>query len=173
MGANTLRSDNPEMRGTNGSLPEDRIRSIITRSGTVNSEGKKLFQHGPRPVVFTSEENMNTVQDNLKDKARVISLPVCPHGLSLDAALDYFAENGIKSVLIEGGAKLNYSVLAQGLVDEVLLTVMPFISGDTGRPSFADGPESLGDPFLEFELLSCETVSTGEVFLHFLNRKKN
>ncbi len=167
MGANTLRLENPEMRGTNGILPPDRIRSIISQGGSIPMEGKKLFKHGPKPVVFTSKDNFFAVQDKLKGEAQVISLPQGPYGLSLQAAIDFLAEKGVESLLIEGGAQLNYSALAQGLVDEILLTIMPFISGEQNGPAIADGPKYLGNPFLELELLSCESVSTGEVFLHY------
>ena len=171
MGANTLRLENPEMRGTNGTLPPDRIRSIISQSGSIPIEGKKLFNHGPKPLVFTSKENIFAVQGKLKKKAQVVSLPEGPYGLSLQAAIDFLTEKGVESLLIEGGAQLNYSALAQGLVDEILLTIMPFISGEHNGPSFADGPKYLGDPFLEFELLSCEPVSTGELFLHYRTKR--
>ena len=171
MGANTLRTENPEMRGTNGSLRPDRIRSVISRSGVIPVEGKKLFMHGPKPVVFTSADNTAVVRKKIKDKARVVALPESPKGLSLEAALDFFKENQVESLLIEGGARLNYSALAQGVVDEIFLTIMPFVSGDRNASAFAEGPESLGDPFLEFELISCEPVSTGELFLHYRNKK--
>ena len=171
MGANTLRVEDPEMRGTNGTLPPDRIRSIISQSGSIPIEDKKLFKHGPKPLVFTAKDNIFAAQGKLKKKAQVISLPEGPHGLSLQAAVGFLSEKGVESLLIEGGANLNYSALAQDIVDEILLTIMPFISGDQKAPAFADGPKCLGDPFLEFELLSSEQVSTGELFLHY--RKKN
>jgi riboflavin biosynthesis pyrimidine reductase len=171
MGANTLRLENPEMRGTNGILPSDRIRSVISQSGSIPIEGKKLFRHGPKPVVFTAKDKTLAVLGKLKGKAQVISLPEGPNGLSLQAAINFLAEKGVESVLIEGGAKLNYSALAQGLVDEIMLTIMPFISGKHDGPAFVDGPRYLGDPFLEFELLSCETVSTGELFLHYSSKE--
>jgi riboflavin biosynthesis pyrimidine reductase len=155
MGANTLRVEDPEMRGTDGTLPSDRVRSIISESGSVPLEGKKLFTHGPMPFVFTSEENVFALQGRLKDRARVISLPKGARGLSLEAAIDYLAGEGVESLLIEGGAKLNYSALAQGIVDEIMLTVIPFISGDHNGSAFADGAGSLGEPFLELELLAC------------------
>jgi riboflavin biosynthesis pyrimidine reductase len=171
MGANTLRIEDPEMRGTNGTLPPGRIRAIISQSGSIPIVGKKLFQHGPKPVVFTSRENIFAVQGKIKGKAQVASLPQGSYGLSLHAVIDFLAEKGVESLLIEGGAKLNYSALAQGLVDEIMLTIIPFISGDHNSPAFADGLKCLGDPFLEFELLSCEPVSTGELFLHYRNKK--
>ncbi len=167
MGANTLRIENPEMRGTNSTLAPDRIRAIISRSGLIPVTDKKLFNHGPKPVVFTAEDNIFRLQGKLKGKAQVVSLPEGPHGLSLQAALDFFADRGVESVLIEGGSQLNYAALAEGVVDEILLTIMPFVSGEHGTSAFADGPKHLGDPFLELELLSSEPVLSGELFLHY------
>lgn len=167
MGANTLRTENPEMRGTNGTLSPDRIRSIISCSGAIPIKDKKLFNHGPMPVVFTTQHNIFALQGKLKDKANVVPLPEGTHGLSIRAALDFFADRGVESVLIEGGAQLNYAALAEGVVDEILLTTIPFVSGEHGAPAFADGPKHLGTPFMELELLSCEPLSTGELFLHY------
>ena len=171
MGANTLRTENPEMRGTNGTLSAERIRAVISRSGLIPVENKKLFDQGPKPVLFTAGDSMFDLQGRLKGKARVVPLPEGKHGLSIRAALDFFADRGMESVLIEGGAQLNYAALAEGVVDEIMLTVMPFISGRHGAAAFADGPKHLGDPFLQLELLSCEQVSTGELFLQYHVRK--
>jgi len=171
MGANTLRVENPEMRGTNGVLSQDRIRAVVSRSGLIPAADKKLFSNGPSPVVFTAEDNLAALRNKLKGKAQVVCLPEGPHGLSLQAALDFFAGRGVRSVLIEGGAQLNYTALAQGVVDEILLTIMPFVSGERGASTFADGPKFLGAPFLELELLSSEPVSTGELFLQYRIKK--
>ena len=122
-------------------------------------------------MVFTAEDKLPALRDKLQGMADVVSLPAGPHGLMLKAALDYLAGKGVGSVLIEGGARLNFSVLAQGLADEILLTVMPSVSGDRKIPAFADGPHQLGDPFLELELLSCERAASGEIFLHYHIRK--
>jgi 2,5-diamino-6-(ribosylamino)-4(3H)-pyrimidinone 5'-phosphate reductase len=171
MGANTLRIENPEMRGTNGTLSLDRIRAIISLSGLIPVTDKKLYNHGPKPVVFTSKDSIFALQGKLKGKAQVVSLPEGPHGLSLQAALDFFADRGVESVLIEGGSQLNYAALAEGVVDEILLTIMPFVSGEHESTAFVEGPKYLGDPFLELELLSSEPVSTGELFLHYRVKK--
>lgn len=173
MGANTLRTEDPEMRGTNGALDPERTRAIISRSGSIPGTEKKLFNHGPRPVVFTSEGNLFSLKAKLAERAEVVPLPAGPHGLSLQAALDFFAGRGVESVLIEGGAQLNYAALAEGLVDEILLTVMPFVSGQHGATAFAEGPQHLGKPFLELDLLSSQAVSTGEVFLHYRVKGKD
>ena len=107
----------------------------------------------------------------MQGKGVTVGLPKRAEGLSLQSAVNFLAEKGVREVLIEGGSKLNYSALAQGIVDEILLTVMPFVSGDSGAPAFADGPESLGEPFMKFELISCDPVSSGELFLHYRSSK--
>jgi len=172
LGANTLRTGDPEMRETGGRLRPDRVRAVISGSATVPIEGKKLFRHGPKPIVFTAADKKAVLQEKLREVAAVVALPQGIDGLSLPAALDFFKKRGVRSLLIEGGGRLNYSALAQGVVDEILLTITPFISGDHKAPSFADGPKFLGKPFLELELLSCEHVSTGEVFLHYRSKRK-
>jgi len=171
MGANTLRLDNPEMRGTNSMLHPDRIRAVISQSASVPTADKKLFTQGPRPLVFTSEEKTPVLRDRLHGIADVVPLPAGQSGLSLKAAVNFLAGKGVKSVLVEGGARLNYNVLAEGLADEILLTLMPAVSGDRKAASFADGPNQLGDPFLGLKLLRCEAVTTGEIFLHYSTRK--
>lgn len=167
MGANTLRSENPEMRATDGVLRPERLRAVITRSGDIPVEGKKLFSSGPKPVIFTGEKTLLRLKRNLQEKGRVVALPETANGLSLQSACEFFAGMKVDSLLLEGGAQLNYSALAAGLVDEIFLTVLPDISGDRNSPSFADGPGPLGDPFLGLELVSTRPVSTGEIFLHY------
>lgn len=173
MGANTLRKENPEMRGTKGSLDPGRIRAIISQSGNIPVTGKKLFMHDPSPVIFTANENVSVLRDKLQENAVVVGLPAGKHGLSMQAALDFFRGREVESVLIEGGAHLNYAVLADGVVDEIMLTIMPFVSGEQDGASFAEGPKYLGNPFLDLELLSSEPVSTGELFLHYHVKKVN
>jgi 2,5-diamino-6-(ribosylamino)-4(3H)-pyrimidinone 5'-phosphate reductase len=98
-------------------------------------------------------------------------LPEGTHGLSIDAAISDLGRMGAKTVLIEGGAKLNYSALSEGVVDEILLTIAPKLSGEEGAASLADGPERLGKPFLPLELLDCRPASTGEIFLRYKVKK--
>lgn len=171
MGANTLRLADPEMRCSHNALPPERIRAIISGSGLIPDTGKKLFSDGPQPVIFTAADNVARLHDKFTDRAQVVPLPAGPYGLSLKAALDFLAAREVESVLLEGGARLNYNALAEGVVDEILLTVMPFISGKHGAPTLADGPEYLADPLLGLELLTCEKVPGGELFLHYRVRQ--
>lgn len=168
LGAETLRRDDPEMRGPGGCLLPGRIRGIITRSGDIPVAGKKIFAQGPPPLIFTGDGAAPGLRRKLGGLARIVVLPVESGGeLSLAAALAHLAELGAHSVLVEGGGGLNYACLRQGVVDEILLTLTPKISGDQGGASLCGGPAPLGDPFLPLILVSSQTAETGELFLKY------
>ncbi len=167
IGAGTLRSDGPEMRGTDGCIPKGRIRSVITESGNISIEGKRLFCCGPPPVIFTGMGREFSLCSRLGDKARVIGLPTGPCGLSVRAAVSELAGMGARTILVEGGARLNYAALKEGVVDEIMLTLSPRILGQSSMPAMAEGPVPLGSPFIDLKLLGFKEASTGELFLRY------
>jgi riboflavin biosynthesis pyrimidine reductase len=171
MGASTLRDGEPEMRTIAGKIPEKRIRAFITRSGVLPGETKKIFTTGPKPVIFTAQKVAAQLQDTLGDRADIIVLPSGPWGLSMQAAVEYFADQDVEFLLIEGGGKLNYAALHEGVVDEVFLTISPFISGDGAAASLVNGPGPLGNPFIKLDMLSCRPAETGELFVRYRVRR--
>jgi len=167
LGAGTLREGDAQMRGPGGHILEDRIRAVVTASGDIPVERRGLFRLGPPPVIFTGPEKVAQIRDRVAGRGRVVPLPPGPRGLSIRSAVARFAGWGARRILIEGGAGLNYAALADGVVDEVVLTLAPKISGQAGAPTLADGPGPLGAPFISLELLRCETAATGELFLRY------
>lgn len=167
MGAETLRQGDPEMRGPDGVLSNTRLRAIISASGNIPCSDRKIFSQGPAPVVYTSLAAKDRLARELGDRAIVVGLPPSDNGLSLTAGLADLAARGAGSLLIEGGGRLNYACLAQGLVDEIFLTITPHLSGDTAGPLFVRGGGPLGDPMLSLALLACRPEATGEIFLHY------
>ena len=172
IGAGTLRDGDPELRGSGGVLAGDRIRAVISASGTLPIHNKKLFQDGPPPLLFTGAKQAAILRDQIGTRAQVVVLPAGPGGLSLIAAIDTLRKMGADSVLIEGGAKLNYAFLKERIVDEILLTIAPKLSGDLQAASVADGPDPLGDPFLELEMVDCQCMDNGELFLTYRLRRE-
>lgn len=166
MGSATLRHADPEMRGADENRPL-RLRAFITLSGNIPGQGKKVFVRGPAPLIFTGQERQADLALRLAGKAEVFPLPAGPGGLSLAAAIAELQSRGARSVLIEGGATLNYSALRQRVVDELMVTVTPRLSGDEHAATLADGPAALGSPLLSLALLSCRPQPTGEIFAHY------
>ncbi|HCC55412.1 MAG TPA: hypothetical protein DEQ20_10910 [Desulfobulbaceae bacterium] len=168
LGAETLRQGDPEMRGPEGLLLPQRIRAFITQSGDLPLAGRRIFQQGPPPLIFTGAAAAAGLRSRFGTLAQIVTLPLdSAGGLSLAAALAHLEKFGAVSVLVEGGGRLNYACLRQGVVDEILLTLTPKISGDQGAASLCAGPVPLGEPFMSLALVSCEVAETGEVFLKY------
>jgi riboflavin biosynthesis pyrimidine reductase len=73
----------------------------------------------------------------------------------------------IRTVLLEGGAKINGAFLKAGVVDEISLLLAPAIDGSTGSPAiFEAGENGLGRAG-RLELLSAEPVAAGAVHLRY------
>ena len=79
--------------------------------------------------------------------------------LDLDAALRLLATRGINEVQTEAGATLCGSLLQAGLVDELLLYVVPVLLGARGKPLFGgwDAPTMAE----RFDLQLIETRQVG------------
>jgi diaminohydroxyphosphoribosylaminopyrimidine deaminase/5-amino-6-(5-phosphoribosylamino)uracil reductase len=68
--------------------------------------------------------------------ARVAALPATQDRVDLAAALDYLAGQGVNEVLLEAGPTLAGAVLAQGLIDELIVYLAPHLMGDGARGLF-------------------------------------
>jgi riboflavin biosynthesis pyrimidine reductase len=167
IGAGTLRSADPEMRGPGGVLPQKRIRCIVTASGKIPVAGKKLFQHRPPPVVFAPDLFADELRELVRDHGEVVGLAASDTGISLRSVLQFLKGRGVGSVLIEGGGGLNYAALAEQVVDEIFLTLMPAVSGQQDGVLFCHGKTSLPSFAGKLHLVSCRAERTGEVFLHY------
>ena len=93
---------------------------------------------------------------------RIFNLPADPDGrLSLEALLSSLAENGINSLMVEGGAEVIASFLRQQLVNQVVLTIAPcFVGGLTALDApLADDFPRLAD--MQVELLGEDLIVWG------------
>ena len=168
MGAGTLRQSDPEMRLAGGRLPAERLRCLVSRSGQLPIDGKKLFQSGPRPLLFTDRARHDELATRLAGRAEVIGISRLEgEQLALAEIVADLAGRGVGWLLLEGGGRLNYSAIAQGVVDELLVTLTPRLSGDFQAAGLLDGPRPLGSPFLGLTLTGCEQASSGELFLRY------
>jgi riboflavin biosynthesis pyrimidine reductase len=78
------------------------------------------------------------------------------------------SDHGVRSILCEGGPRLNASLLAEDLVDELFLTVAPKLVGGTPEITIAAGSQ-LPAPF-ELELLSCHETADS-LYLRYRRRR--
>ena len=70
-----------------------------------------------------------------------------------------------KNIYCDGGAEVIHELLQQGLIDEMIISIVPVLLGD-GTRLFKDGR-----PEMSLELVRAETFDTGLTQVHYRQRK--
>jgi len=133
VGTNTVLIDNPCLTNRGGG--RNPIRVLLDKSGKIPLEAYVFKQNAP---IFLITSNQN--QKKYPDYINIINVPVLKSGdLSLKVALRKIAQIGVSSVLVEGGAKLNTSLVNQNLADKFIFIYTPRIIGQSTAPSVFGG----------------------------------
>ena len=59
--------------------------------------------------------------------------------VDLSALMDYLYSIGVKTLMLEGGATLNFSMIKEGLIDEIRVCVAPKVVGGVNAKTLFDG----------------------------------
>lgn len=79
---------------------------------------------------------------------------------------------GIKKMLIEGGGKLNGSILKAGLIDEISLLIAPLVVGSTNAPSIFDRePLSIKELPKRFQLIDIKRLKDSMIWVRYKSYK--
>ena len=111
---------------------------VISNSGNLPSE-HRFWDAGKDLRIVLLGENAS-VQSWLSEKAQIIRFPTQNDQIDLKQVLKMlFEQLGIKRLLVEGGPALNYSLISQGLADELFLTLSPHIVGGIDNMTVVTG----------------------------------
>ncbi|MEU6700951.1 RibD family protein [Pseudonocardia sp. NPDC046786] len=136
VGAGTAVRDDPrlDVRLVPGASP---LRVVIDSTLRTPS-GAQLLTGPPDTVLITTNRASDADRDRIdRAGAGIREVPAAPGGVDLPAALAVLHADGIRSVMVEGGARLLTALLAAGLVDRVVVGIAPRIIGT--------GVEAVGD----------------------------
>jgi riboflavin biosynthesis pyrimidine reductase len=118
-----------QMRERRGQSPLPPI-AVVTQSLNLDWEAP-LFRGGdPRPVVIAPGNSSGPALGTASRVADVLTTGV--DAVDLGSAVMALAERGMNHILCEGGPKLNRSLAAARLVDELCLTLSPKLAGGVG-----------------------------------------
>ena len=177
VGSSTVQADNMSMGIPDEDLRRARaergqneypLRVVVSSSGNISKE-LNIFHHQFSPIVVYSTKRMNAAnQEALKGLAELhLSEGERVH---LPYVLDHLYQNyRIRILVCEGGPRLARALAEIDAIDELFLTVAPFLFGG------AEAPGLLGraGPFLSksriYRLESMKVLS-GECYLHYLSK---
>jgi 2,5-diamino-6-(ribosylamino)-4(3H)-pyrimidinone 5'-phosphate reductase len=107
----------------------------------------------------------------LEEKALVIRTGT--HRVDLTELAAKLKEMGINTLMVEGGATLNWGMISAGIVDEIYTFVGNLIIGGKTAPTFTDGEGFSEAELLGLELLSAEKIEEGILLKWKIKGKRN
>lgn len=136
-GFGTVRDDDPRLTVREVVTPRQ-PRPVVVDSRLETPLTAKLLEGGA--LIFAAQPDAENISRLTARGAEVIVLPNPAGKVDLAAMLLELGRRGYNEVLVEAGAKLNASLLREGLVDELLIYQAPVLLGDQAR-GMADLPE--------------------------------
>lgn len=138
VGRRTVRRDDPRLtvRYADGPDPlkvllDSRLRTPVTAALLRETPGRVL-------VLTTPAAAPDAVDRLTRAGARVLVAPPDDDGrVDLAAGLRLLAEQGVRSVMVEGGSRVITALLRRGLVDHLVICIAPLVLGR--------GVEGVGD----------------------------
>jgi GTP cyclohydrolase II len=145
VGIGTVMQDNPQLtvRMVAGASP---IRVILDSTARIPLTAQVLGGEAATTVLTTDRSSDDRRTALRRVGARVEIVESGDGGVDLPAALDRLRRSGVRSMLVEGGAKVITSMLSAGVVDRIIVAVSPLIIGagteavrDLGVTRIAEG----------------------------------
>ncbi|MBE7412150.1 MAG: dihydrofolate reductase family protein [Leptospiraceae bacterium] len=139
-------------------------RPIILLQKSTLPKNRKIFS--TNPIIFCTVQNYSKIQDELGDVSEIHCISDSS-AISPILVIEKLVGLNYQKILLEGGPKLNYSFLAEDLVDKLYVTIVPFIIGKNTLPAIVDGSSEFTNfDKKKWKLISVEKEKE-EIFLEY------
>lgn len=138
VGSNTVRRDNPSLtvRYVKGKNP---IRIVLDSNGTISSNSK-IVRTSKKIHTILAVSKKATKKNIVKLKNHSIEVIVTGENrVNIKNLLKKLSKKKIKTILVEGGGNVNWEFIKEGLVDEIIITVSPYLIGGINAISLVEG----------------------------------
>jgi len=158
VGVGTILADDPSLRIKSDklrknrierSLPENPLRVVMDSKARTPLESKVL---GQGCILAVSQSASNERLTRLSTVCEIVVSGL--QEVNLGDLLDMLYNKGVRRLMVEGGATLNWSLIKNRLVDEINIFIGAMVIGGEDAPSLVGGEGfSLNFPRLKLESL--------------------
>ena len=136
-GIGTLMADDPQL--TVRDVPCERQPLRVLLDSRLDIPDSARILRGGNVLIATAADNPERERALIAGGAEVMRVAVeaVKGKADLVKMMQQFAQRGLNHIMVETGARLNASLLAAGVVDEIVAYVAPSIFGDSARGLFA------------------------------------
>jgi len=166
VGKHTVMIDDPllTVKYVKGKNP---IRIILDSTGSIKSNSKIIKTCKTIPTIIAVSEKA-TKKNIIRLEREGLKIIKCGQNkINLKKLLHILRKKNIKSLLVEGGGLTNWSFIKDGLVDEIIVTITPYVIGGSSAISLFQGKGF--DKILHAPLLTLKKINRmkNELVLHY------
>ena len=128
-----------------GALPDrhtvgkNPTRIILDSHGTIKSSSK-ILQTCDKIQTIIVTTNLISAANLSRLRKFPIQIITCGNSsVSIPKLLKILHNKGIKKIIVEGGGTINWSFLKHGFVDELIITIAPYILGGSNSKTLVEG----------------------------------
>ena len=165
VGKNTVEQDDPllTVRHVKGKNP---IRIILDSHGTIKNTSKIIKTAKNIPTIIVTSQLVSK-----RNFSRLKNLPldviVCgKNQVDIRKLVPILCKKGIKKILVEGGGTLNLSFLKNNLINEIIVTITPFVLGSENSVNLFEGILKQTKTLSSFKLKKVQK-NTNEIVLNY------
>jgi riboflavin-specific deaminase-like protein len=168
VGAGTLRAEKLSLGlDVTPAGSQQPLAVIVAASGEVPVRKNLIAHEGQEVLVISAEAKAEALTEELSGIASVLSVPSERDGYpDLVRALQTLKqEYRVERLLVEGGPRLNRTLISRGLLDELFLTIAPKLLG--GTPDQIKTIIEGSIPAPKYLRLTSIHLAGGEIFLRY------
>ncbi len=178
VGVGTILADNPSLTVKSEKRREERrkarkdenpLRIVVDSKARTPVDAEILNKGEGKRIIAVSKQAIVENVERLGEKAEIL---ICGNEeVNLRNLLYLLWQRGVSRLMVEGGAMLNWSLISQGLVDEIYIYVGNMIIGGEYAPTLVDGNGFIEEEkMVKLELLSAKRMDEG-ILLRWRVRK--
>lgn len=162
----TVKSETLRAERVAGGLAPNPIKVAVITKADVKADSSFL-NTGPAEIVIFTTRRTSKEQLFLLQSRHVHVYSSEADRVDLHDALAILQEMGVRRLMVEGGATLNFELMRLGLVDEVTIYVAPMIFGGATAPTLAAGAGLERNEAIPAKLIGVEQWEDGGVLLKY------
>lgn len=163
VGAGTVFKDNPKLTTRLPDGGRNPIRIVVDSSLRIDLNAEVVTDNEAETWIYTTQRADQQKLSLLESKGVRVILLSGQAAVDIDEMLNHMGEQGISSLLVEGGGEINGSFLQAKAVDKVITYIAPKMVGGRSAPSpfGGQGVEQMNEAI---PLLSSTIKKVGEDF---------
>ena len=168
IGKNTAKLDDPIL-SVHHTKKKNPIRIILDSNATIQNNSRILRTSSKIPTIIVVGQTASKKNLRRLEKFPVQIIICGKQRINIKKLISLLGKQGIKKILVEGGGETNWAFVKENLVDEIIITITPYLVGGVIATTLVGGDGfSTITKSMKLKLKSARRINN-EIVLHYEN----